>query len=91
MVDFWVCRLKINAKRTLTAAELALRESIRINPDFGGAHESLGDALDRLGRPAEAATSYSRAVEIDAGLTESRKKLEALAPPLPSTDAAHTS
>lgn len=47
-------------------------------PPKAGAHWRAGQALERLGRPAEAAAAYRRALELDPDLEEALEALEAL-------------
>jgi tetratricopeptide (TPR) repeat protein len=47
----------------LTEAEAALRRAIEMDDDLGPAYYHLSSALDRMGRPAEAAAALQKAAE----------------------------
>jgi CubicO group peptidase (beta-lactamase class C family) len=49
--------------------------NVRQFPASSNAYDSLGDALQRSGRRAEAATAYARAVELDPGNVSARAML----------------
>src|ERR1700722_6898606 len=50
-----------------TEAIIHLREIARLDPDSSAAHHDLGVTILRCGRPAEAAVSLQRAVELRPG------------------------
>ena len=54
----------------LKDAELYLRKSIDLNPDFALAHSNLGNTLKDLGNLKEAENSYRKAIEINPNLAE---------------------
>jgi hypothetical protein len=60
------------------AAVVAFRFNAEQFPDSANAHDSLGEALVAVGRPAEAADSYRRALQLDPRLSSSRAALDRL-------------
>ena len=53
------------AMRKFAVAESRVSEAIRMFPDFSQAHETYGDLLVLLGRPAQAVKSYEQAMRLD--------------------------
>jgi len=64
-------------------AILCLRDAVRADPTFPGAHNNLGVLLTRQGRRDEAIAAYREAVRLDPGNPDFRANLEAAlaAPP----------
>ena len=75
------------AQNQLEQARAALDMAIRLNPDYGTAHQNLGDVYTRL-----AAQAYARAVALDASgnpaLRTRQQTLQQLTTP-PANAAAH--
>jgi len=66
----------------LDDAVAAFREAVAIDPDRADARRSLGAALDRLGRPAEAAEHFRRYLELRPDAADAdriRRQLDAYA------------
>jgi Flp pilus assembly protein TadD len=55
-----------------SSAKRSYRWSLALKPDFGPAHNNLGNSLRLLDRPAEALTCCERAVELDPGNIDAR-------------------
>jgi hypothetical protein len=67
------------AKRgDLEGALLLFQEAVRARPRAAHLHANLAVTLERLGRTAEAAQAYRRALELDPGDREARAALERL-------------
>jgi tetratricopeptide (TPR) repeat protein len=56
-------------------ARHALEKATTLLPDDAGAHNNLGNALARLGRPGEAVVSYRRALALKADFAEAHNNL----------------
>src|SRR4029453_18726995 len=54
------------------AARVLLERTVQIDPGDAEAHGALGEALEALGRPAEAEAAYARALERDPDAREVR-------------------
>jgi tetratricopeptide (TPR) repeat protein len=65
----------LERRRTLDAIRV-FELNARQFPSSSNAFDSLGEALSRSGRRAEAAHAYSRAVELDASNVNARAKLQ---------------
>jgi len=63
------------AKNQLAEAESEYRQAITIDPKLGDAYDRLGLVELRQDRPTAAATSFSRAVELDPKNLEARLRL----------------
>ena len=64
------------ALRRLTLAHSRVEEAIQLFPDFGMAHETLGDLLVLEGRPEEALKSYEQVIRLDPGRGLVHDKIE---------------
>ena len=66
------------ARRDLKAALSAFDAALKVAPQYGPALVGRGDALIGLGRDAEGLASLEAAVAADPGLTDVRRRVEAL-------------
>ena len=57
-------RHRAGPDRAIDAAAASYRRALALRPDYPEAHNNLGAALAKLGRPAEAVNSYRRALAL---------------------------
>jgi tetratricopeptide (TPR) repeat protein len=61
--------------QSLIDAERRVRDALAATPNAAALHDDLGTILARLGRHAEAIPAFERALQLDARLPHTRKRL----------------
>ena len=78
------------AKRDGNAAVMALRQALKISPNFPPAYELLGDICFGARKPEEAERFWNKTLELQPGSDRVKEKLKKLEEAFPGTVATDT-